>query len=60
MKRLREAGKTPQEAREAGIHSDAEMAGIAEMDALVAKVVAVDDFTPEALGAYFPASLRNI
>jgi acyl-CoA dehydrogenase len=55
MKRLRDASKTPQEALAGGILSDAEMAGIEEMNALVDEVVAVDDFTPEALARYFPA-----
>lgn len=55
MKRLRDAGKTPQEALEAGILSDAEMVEIQEMTRLVDKVVAVDDYSPEGFAALFPA-----
>ena len=54
MKRLREAKKTPQEALEAGILSDAELLEVEEMKALVAKVIAVDEFAPTDLGALFP------
>lgn len=53
MKRLREAGQTPQEAHAAGSISVDELAQIEEMNALVAKVVAVDDYTPEDLSRYF-------
>ncbi|WP_226783209.1 acyl-CoA dehydrogenase [Oceaniglobus trochenteri] len=55
MKRLRHAGKTPQEALDAGIVSQAELDSIEEMNALVSKVVAVDDYTPEDLARLFPA-----
>ncbi|MCO6382661.1 acyl-CoA dehydrogenase [Oceanicola sp. 502str15] len=55
MKRLRDARKTPQEGLEAGILSAAEIEEIEAMNALVAEVVAVDDFTPEALAALFPS-----
>ncbi|MEX3316671.1 acyl-CoA dehydrogenase [Sulfitobacter sp. PS-8MA] len=54
MKRLRDARKTPERARQAGILSDAEMAQITEMNDLIAKVIAVDDYTPEALAEQFP------
>ena len=54
MKRLRDAKKTPLEAREAGLISDAEMTKLAALNDLVSKVVAVDDYTPEALANYFP------
>ena len=54
MKRLRDAKKTPLEAREAGLISDAEMTKLAAMNDLVTKVVAVDDYTPKALAYYFP------
>ncbi|RKF17006.1 acyl-CoA dehydrogenase [Roseovarius spongiae] len=54
MKRLREARKSPQEALEAGLLSDAEMTRIEEMNALVAEVVAVDEFSPEELAQLFP------
>ncbi len=54
MKRLREAEKTPKEALEAGILSDADMKDIAEMNDLVAQVVAVDEYTPKELAALFP------
>ncbi|MFX0545887.1 acyl-CoA dehydrogenase [Roseovarius sp. S1116L3] len=53
MKRLRDARKTPQEGREAGLVSEAELAQITEMNDLVARVIAVDDFTPEELPRYF-------
>lgn len=55
MKRLRDARKTPQEALEAGILSDAEMAEIAAMQKLVDQVVAVDEYSPDELAALFPA-----
>jgi len=54
MKRLREADKTPQEAFQAGILSEAEIKDIEEMNELVAQVVAVDEYTPEELAALFP------
>ncbi|NUH65686.1 acyl-CoA dehydrogenase [Sulfitobacter sp. S0837] len=54
MKRLRDAKKTPDMALQTGILSDAEMAEITEMNDLVAKVIAVDDYTPEALAEHFP------
>lgn len=55
MKRLRDAGKTPQQALTAGILSDAELSEIHAMQTLVDQVVAVDDYTPEELAALFPA-----
>lgn len=59
MKRLRDARKTPQDALEAGILSEAELAEIAAMQALVDEVVAVDDFTPEAMNDLFPNRATN-
>ncbi len=59
MKRLRDAKKTPQEALEAGILSDAEMADIEEMSRLVDEVVAVEDYAPEDFAALFPAPQQN-
>jgi acyl-CoA dehydrogenase len=56
MKRLRESNKTPQEALQAGILSEAEMKDIEEMNDLVSQVVAVDEYTPEELVALFPDS----
>ncbi len=56
MKRLREVGKTPQEALDAGILSEAEMDGIKEMTRLRDAVIAVDDYAPEAFAALFPAA----
>ncbi|MFX0542417.1 acyl-CoA dehydrogenase [Roseovarius sp. S4756] len=53
MKRLRDARKTPEEGREAGFITEAELARITEMNDLVARVIAVDDFTPEELPRYF-------
>ncbi len=55
MKRLRDTGKTPQEALEAGILSDAEMKEIDRMNRLVDRVVAVDDYAPDAFAALFPS-----
>lgn len=55
MKRLRDAGKTPQQALTAGILSDAELSEIHAMQTLVDQVVAVDDYTPDELAAQFPA-----
>ncbi|MDR6266976.1 acyl-CoA dehydrogenase [Roseobacter sp. N2S] len=55
MKRLRDAGKTPQQALTAGILSDAELSEIHAMQTLVDQVVAVDDYTPDELAALFPA-----
>lgn len=54
VKRLRDSKKTASEARQAGLISDAEMTELAAMNDLVTKVVAVDDYTPEALAYYFP------
>lgn len=54
MKRLRDARKTPQEAREAGLITDTDLTRIDEMNDLVARVIAVDDFTPAELARYFP------
>ncbi|MCX7561234.1 acyl-CoA dehydrogenase [Sulfitobacter sp. F26204] len=53
-KRLRDAKKTPQQALEAGILSDAEMKDINEMNELISQVIAVDEYTPEELAALFP------
>ncbi|WP_127107692.1 acyl-CoA dehydrogenase [Pararhodobacter zhoushanensis] len=54
MKRLREAGQDPDAGLEAGTITQVDRDSIAEMQALVAKVVAVDDFTPEALSTLYP------
>lgn len=59
MKRLRDAGKTPQEARDAGILSDAEMIDIQTMRKLVDEVVAVDEYSPAELAALFPTPARD-
>lgn len=56
MKRLREAGKTPEEALEAGILGEAEMAEIEEMSRMVQEVIAVDDYSPKAFAALFPSA----
>lgn len=55
MKRLRDAGKTPREALEVGILSEAEMAEIEDMQSLVDEVVAVDEYSREEFAALFPA-----
>lgn len=54
MKKLRDLKKSPEAAHQAGVLSDAEVAQINEMQALVAKVVAVDDYTAEELSELFP------
>ncbi|KPB02891.1 acyl-CoA dehydrogenase [Ahrensia marina] len=53
MKRLREEKKTPEEALEAGLLDDAEWANLNEMKALVDKVIAVDDYSPDEFAALF-------
>lgn len=54
MNRLRKANKTPQQAQDAGMLSDAEMKDIEEMNDLVSQVIAVDEYTPEELAVLFP------
>ncbi|MBV7410737.1 acyl-CoA dehydrogenase [Maritimibacter sp. DP1N21-5] len=58
-KRLRDAGKTPTEGREAGILSDAEYAQLQEVEAAIQRVVTVDDYSPEELEQVFPAMRRT-
>ena len=58
-KRLRDARKTPQEALEAGILSDAEHEELQRVEAAVQRVVAVDDYTPEELEGLFPDMRRT-
>ncbi|WP_163849699.1 acyl-CoA dehydrogenase [Pseudooceanicola aestuarii] len=53
-KRLRQLKKSPQEALEAGVLSQVEHDRIAEVEAAIDRVVAVDDFTPEQLARHFP------
>ena len=53
MARLRAARKTPEEGLSAGILTAADLARIEAMQDLVARVIAVDDFTPEELQRYF-------
>ena len=57
-KRLRDIRKTPQEALEAGVLSDAEYAKLREVEEAVQRVVAVDDYTPEELTRLFPDMRR--
>jgi len=52
-KRLRDARKSSQEALDADLLSAAEMEKLSAMQALVDKVVAVDEYTPEELSRYF-------
>jgi acyl-CoA dehydrogenase len=59
MKRLRDARKTPNEGVEAGILSNAELQQITAMQDLVARVIAVDDFTPYELPRYFNSYSQN-
>ena len=54
MKRLREAAHDPDLGLKAGVITQAERDSITQMQDLVARVVAVDDFTPEALRRHFP------
>ncbi|WP_323766156.1 acyl-CoA dehydrogenase [Marinovum sp.] len=54
MKRLREAGQTPDGALKAGIISEADRARISDMEDKVTRTIAVDEFSPEDLAAYFP------
>ena len=53
LKRLRDAKRTPEQARDEGMIGEQEYADIQEMNVLVAQVVAVDDYTPEELAQYF-------
>lgn len=53
-KRLRDLKKTPDAARNAGVLSDADLARLTEADEAVRRVVAVDDFSPEALARLYP------
>ncbi len=59
MRRLRDARKPPQQGLEAGILSDAEMQQITAMQDLVARVIAVDDFTPGELSRFFNSDNQN-
>ncbi|GGA96402.1 acyl-CoA dehydrogenase [Allosediminivita pacifica] len=54
-KRLREGKQTPEQGLADGRITEAEKAQLDAMQKAVAKVIAVDDFTPEALGRHFPA-----
>ncbi|WP_370208988.1 acyl-CoA dehydrogenase [Pararhodobacter marinus] len=58
-KRLRDLKKSPADAKAAGVLSDAEMARLQEAEAAVQRVVAVDDFTPEALSDLFPGTTTD-
>ena len=59
MKKLREAEKSPDEALSAGLISQADRDRIAESEALTAKVIAVDDFTPEELSRFYEGFDKN-
>ncbi|MFA7503390.1 MAG: acyl-CoA dehydrogenase [Burkholderiaceae bacterium] len=54
MAKLRETGHDPGSALAAGVISQAERARLAEMENLVAQVIAVDDFTPRELERLYP------
>ncbi len=56
MKCLRDIKITPNKACEAEHLSDAEHARLADLQGPVDQVVAVDDFSPQELGRYFPAA----
>jgi acyl-CoA dehydrogenase len=55
LKLLRDARQTPGQALEAGKITEAEAQSLAEMDKLVSRVIAVDDYTPEELSRHFPS-----
>lgn len=54
MKKLRQLQKTPDEAHQAGVLSEADIAQINEMQALVDQAVAVDDYTADEFAKLFP------
>ncbi|WP_289041111.1 acyl-CoA dehydrogenase [uncultured Aliiroseovarius sp.] len=54
MKKLREAKLTPESGLASSVISDADATRIAEMQALVDKVIAVDEYTPKELAALYP------
>ena len=56
--KLRETGHDPDSGLEAGVISEADRARLAEMEDLVARVIAVDDFTPDELARLYPGA-RN-
>ena len=58
-KRLRDIRKTPREALDAGVLSDADFARLQEVEEAVRRVVAVDDYTPEELANLFPDMRRS-
>ncbi|GGO58525.1 acyl-CoA dehydrogenase [Roseovarius pacificus] len=58
-KRLRDTGKTPEDALEAGILSDAEFEQLKQVETAVQRVVAVDDFSPDELNRLFPRMRRT-
>lgn len=55
-KRLRELGMTPAQALEAGLLSQPEKTQLDELAEVVARVIAVDDFSPEEFAALLPVS----
>ncbi|KPQ05465.1 MAG: acyl-CoA dehydrogenase [Rhodobacteraceae bacterium HLUCCA12] len=55
-KRLRDLGKSADAARHAGVLSDADSAQLSEAEEAARRVIAVDDYTPEALQRLFPGS----
>ena len=58
-KRLREMGKTPQEALDAGVLSEKDFQQLKRAEEAVQRVVAVDDYTPDELARLFPDMRRN-
>ena len=54
-KRLRELGMTPDQALEAGLLTQDEKGQLDELSQAVAKVIAVDDFSPEEFAAMLPS-----
>jgi len=58
-KRLRDIRKSPREALDASVLSDADFARLQEVEEAVRRVVAVDDHTPEELANLFPDMRRS-
>ena len=56
QRKLRQLEKTPEEAFEAGLLSAEEKASLDAMEEAVAKVVSVDDFTPQEMAHLFPGA----
>lgn len=53
-KRLRELKQTPEEAHAAGVLSESDYGKLTKMEEAVRRVIAVDDFSPAEIEAFFP------